>query len=91
MRAAWAGRANGSGNGYPGAVTTTDDTEDRERTAAVLRSTAEQLEDAEATLHRSARRSPDAATGRRLDRLGDAVTAEARSIDERADRITDHE
>jgi hypothetical protein len=70
-------------------VTTSEEIEERGRTAAAMHSTAQQLEDAEATLHRSARRSPDTATGERLDELGDAVTAEARRIDHRADRI-DH-
>ena len=54
-----------------------------------MSSTAQRLEEAEATLHRSARRSPDAATARRLDRLGDAVTAEAEAIDQRADRLAE--
>jgi hypothetical protein len=58
-----------------------------ERTAASMHSTAERLEVAEALLHRSAERSPDAATRGRLHRLGDAVTAEARDIDQRADRL----
>ncbi|GAA0716214.1 hypothetical protein Drose_36255 [Dactylosporangium roseum] len=69
-------------------MTLRDETGERARTADTMRNTAQQLEEAEATLHRSARRSPDAATGQRLDRLGDAVTAEAQAIDEGADRIT---
>jgi hypothetical protein len=45
------------------------------------------LEDAEAVLHRSADASPRADTTRRLHQLGDAVTAEARTIQDRADRL----
>jgi hypothetical protein len=53
---------------------------DARRTAETMHDTAEALERAEQTLHRSADASPDDATAGRLDRLGDAVTAEARDI-----------
>ncbi|MEV6492674.1 hypothetical protein AB0M20_29245 [Actinoplanes sp. NPDC051633] len=49
--------------------------------------TAEALEHSEAILHNSADKSPDEATTRRLHDLGDAVTREAKMIDERADVI----
>ena len=49
-----------------------------------MHETAEALERSEATLHRSAEKSPDQATTRRLHQLGDAVTCEAKAIDERA-------
>lgn len=52
-----------------------------------MRGTAEQLEVAEAILHRSAEESPDPGTTTRLHALGDEVTAQARSIDRRADLI----
>ena len=58
-------------------------------TAAAMHATAEQLEEAEARLHRSAEASPVPQTRRRLHRLGDAVTAKAREIDRRADAIDD--
>jgi hypothetical protein len=61
---------------------------DARRTAATMRDTAEALERAEQTLHRSADASPDDATAGRLDRLGDAVTAEARGIAHRADDLS---
>jgi len=63
-------------------------TRDARRTAATMHDTAEALETAEDTLHRSAAASPDAATAARLDRLGDAVTAEARDIARRADDLS---
>jgi hypothetical protein len=63
------------------------ETADRRRTAQTMHDTAEALERAEATLHRSADASPDAVTAQRLDRLGDAVTAEAKAIDRRADDL----
>jgi len=53
-----------------------------------MHDTAAQLEESEAVLHASARRSPDAETTRRLHSLGDAVTQEAKSIDRRADDIS---
>jgi hypothetical protein len=56
-------------------------------TARILRDNAEKLEDAEAVLHRSANASPQADTTRRLHQLGDAVTAEARTIQHRAERL----
>jgi hypothetical protein len=58
------------------------------RTANTMHDTAEALERAEATLHRSADEAADAATAQRLDRLGDAVTAEAKDIDRRADELS---
>ncbi len=61
----------------------------RERTAAAMCATAEALEQAEAGLHRSARQSPDEQQAARLHQLGDEVTAQARDIARRADRLTD--
>jgi hypothetical protein len=52
-----------------------------------MQDAAEALERAEQTSHRSAHASPDAATAGRLDRLGDAVTAEATDIARRADKL----
>jgi hypothetical protein len=43
---------------------------------------------AEATLHGSADAAPDTAAAQRLDRLGDAVTAEAKDIDRPADELS---
>jgi hypothetical protein len=53
-----------------------------------MHDTADKLEVAEAILHRSAERSPDTGTTDRLHALGDQVTARARDIDRRADRLT---
>jgi hypothetical protein len=57
------------------------------RTAAAMHDTAEQLEEAEATLHGSAEAARDQATTERLHQLGDEVTAQAKDIDRRADRL----
>ena len=62
-------------------------TASRDRTAAAMHDTAEQLELAEAILHRSAEESPDPATAARLHTLGDEVTAQAHAIDRRADSL----
>ncbi|GAA4975936.1 hypothetical protein [Actinoplanes utahensis] len=61
--------------------------QDAQRIAESMRHTAEELECAEETLHRSASASPDQRTAERLDRLGDAVTAEARAIARRAGNL----
>lgn len=61
--------------------------DDRRATAETMHETAEALERSEATLHESAEKSPDPATTRRLHKLGDAVTREAKAIDKRADVI----
>lgn len=61
----------------------------RERTAAAMHDTAEQLEVAEAILHRSAEDSPDPSATARLHALGDQVTAQAHAIDRRADGLTE--
>jgi hypothetical protein len=53
-------------------------------TLAAMRDTAEALEVTEAALHRAADESPDPAAAARLDRLGDAITAEAKDIARRA-------
>jgi hypothetical protein len=58
-----------------------------QETAQILRDNADRLEDAEAVLHRSADASPRAETTRRLHQLGDAVTAEAHAIQDRAQRL----
>ncbi|MEU4690937.1 hypothetical protein [Actinoplanes sp. NPDC023714] len=68
---------------------TARDENHRDRTAAAMHDTAERLEIAEAILHRSAERSPDAATNARLHRLGSEVTAQAKDIDKRADRLSE--
>jgi hypothetical protein len=54
-----------------------------------MRGTAEELEVAEAILHRSADDSPNAETAARLHALGDEVTARAQDIERRADRLTE--
>jgi hypothetical protein len=69
-------------------VTSEQETTRPERTAAAMHDTAEQLEEAEAALHRSAERSPNEETTARLHALGDDVTSRAREIDRRADRLT---
>lgn len=66
---------------------TTEPMREARRTAETMHDTAEALERAEDTLHRSADASPDKATATRLNRLGDAVTAEAEAIDRRADNL----
>jgi hypothetical protein len=60
------------------------DKKDRRTTADAMHDTAEGLEHSEAILHDAADRSPDPATARRLDSLGDEVTREAKNIDRRA-------
>jgi ElaB/YqjD/DUF883 family membrane-anchored ribosome-binding protein len=69
-------------------VTEHDDDTHRDRTASAMYDTAERLEIAEDILHRSAERSPDAATNARLHRLGSEVTAQAKDIARRADDLT---
>ena len=61
--------------------------ESAHRTADLMRDNADELERAEAILHRSAEASPREQTTRRLHQLGDAVTAQAHAIVERADRL----
>jgi len=61
---------------------------DKRDTAAAMHDTAEALERSEAILHESAENSPDGATRRRLHRLGDEVTRQAKDIDKRADLLT---
>nr|WP_296067614.1 hypothetical protein [uncultured Actinoplanes sp.] len=68
-------------------MTSHDEMSRRQRTAAAMHGTAEQLERAEAILHRSAQESPDPSTTTRLHALGDEVTAQAQAIDARADRL----
>jgi hypothetical protein len=70
------------------AVTTGERTDSKERTTAVMHSTAERLEEAEATLHRSAEAAPEESARQRLHALGDQVTAEAKAIEERAARLS---
>jgi hypothetical protein len=55
-------------------------------TAQTVHDTAEALERAAATLHRSAAASPDTATAQRL--AGLRVTVEAKAIDRRADELS---
>ncbi|MEU4618522.1 hypothetical protein AB0G04_00890 [Actinoplanes sp. NPDC023801] len=69
-------------------MTSQEGTFSRERTAAAMHGTAEQLEVAEDILHRSAEESPDPRTTTRLHALGDEVTAQAHAIDQRADLLT---
>ena len=69
-------------------MTTGEQADSRERTAAVMHSTAEQLEVTEAALHQSAEASPEEESRQRLHALGDQVTAEAKAIEERAARLT---
>jgi ElaB/YqjD/DUF883 family membrane-anchored ribosome-binding protein len=58
-------------------------------TAASMRRTAADLECAEAALHGSAEASPDRNTADRLHHLGDDVTAQAKDIERRADRLVE--
>ena len=69
-------------------MTSEDEMPNQRRTAAAMHDTAEQLEVAEANLHRSAEESPNPTTTTRLHALGDEVTAQARAIDRRADLLT---
>ncbi|WP_328472839.1 hypothetical protein OHA21_10965 [Actinoplanes sp. NBC_00393] len=54
-----------------------------------MHDTAEQLEVVEDRLHHIAEESPDPGTTVRLHALGDQVTAQAKDIDRRADRLRD--
>ena len=74
--------------GYESTMTSDEETSPAERTAATMHDTAERLEIAEAILHRSADECPNTDTAARLHALGDQVTAQARDIDRRADRLT---
>jgi hypothetical protein len=69
-------------------VTHNDPPDERERTAAAMHATAAQLEVAEDILHGSAEQSPNEETTARLHALGDDVTAQAKLIDRRADRLS---
>ena len=69
-------------------MTSDDEMTPRPQTAAAMHDTAEQLEVAEAILHRSAEQSPNPTTATRLHALGDEVTAQAQAIDRRADLLT---
>ncbi|MEV8510669.1 hypothetical protein AB0368_38380 [Actinoplanes sp. NPDC051475] len=68
-------------------MTSDEETSRAERTASAMHRTAEQLEVAEAILHRSAEDSPNTGTAARLHALGDQVTAQAHDIDRRANRL----
>lgn len=74
--------------GYVAAVTSRKQMSHADRTAAAMHHTAEQLEVAEAVLHRSAEQFPNAETTARLHALGDQVTEQAHEIDRRANRLT---
>ena len=67
----------------------TTETVRRRRTAMAMHDTADKLEEGEDRLHRSADRVPDDVLSQRLDNLGDEVSAQARGIAERADRLVD--
>jgi hypothetical protein len=54
----------------------------------MMRETSEVLERAAQTPYRSAEALPDAGTADRLNRLGDAVIAEAKDIARRAEKLT---
>jgi len=56
-------------------------------TLAAMLDTAVALEATEAALHRTADESPDPETAARLDRLGDAITAQAKDIARRAGNL----
>jgi hypothetical protein len=72
-------------------MTTGDRATNGDRTAAVMHSTAAQLEETEAMLHRSAEAAPNETTSERLHALGDRVTAEAKAIDARAECLADND
>jgi hypothetical protein len=74
-------------SGYMRCMDREDEMSSRERTVAAMHDTAEQLEVVEGILHRSAEASPNEQTTHRLHALGDAVTEQARHIDERADQM----
>lgn len=65
----------------------TKDAPDRRKTSEAMYDTAAALERSEAILHASAERSPDEQTRRRLHRLGDQVTSQAKDIEARADAV----
>jgi hypothetical protein len=71
------------------AMTMRDKTSSHERTTAAMHATAQQLEQAESILHRSAQATPNRGSKARLHGLGDQVTALADDIAERADRLSD--
>jgi hypothetical protein len=54
-----------------------------------MHDTAEQLEVVEDRLHHIADEAPDPGTRVRLHTLGDQVTAQAKDIEKRADRLRD--
>jgi len=56
-----------------------------------MRDTAEQLEEAEDRLHDSAERFPEPDTAARLHALGDQVTAQAKSIEARAELLEERQ
>ncbi|MEV7232118.1 hypothetical protein AB0M79_34695 [Polymorphospora sp. NPDC051019] len=61
--------------------------QERARTAAVMRATAEQLRQAAAILYSSAAATPRGQRATRLRALGDAVLVQADDITARADRL----
>jgi len=72
-------------------MTTGERAGSRERTAAVMHSTAEQLEEVEATLHRSAEAAPEETARQRLHSVADQVTTRAKAIEARSRRLSDEE
>lgn len=66
---------------------TTDSRAASRSTLAAMLDTAVALEATEAVLHRAADESPDPQAAARLDRLGDAITAQAKDIARRAGNL----
>jgi hypothetical protein len=64
-------------------------TTDRQRTAAAMYTTAAELEETEATMHRRADAIPDQAARSRLHDVADQVTETATDIAHRADQVTE--
>ena len=60
----------------------------KDRTAATMYTTAAELEETEATMHRRADAIPDPATRRRLHEVADHVTETATDIARRAGKVS---
>jgi uncharacterized membrane protein len=72
--------------GYQSIMTSDSRAASRDTLAAML-DTAVALEATEAALHRTADELPDPEAAARLDRLGDAITAQAKDIARRAGEL----
>lgn len=65
-------------------------TSSHERTTQVLRENADALHESGLVLHQSAEAAPEQEATQRLHDLGDAVTTEAHTIEDRVGRLNGH-